>query len=292
MINVKVKFMDFWGGFQPQTFYPYKMLLKTGYNIILDDNNPDIVIGSVFGRQMDNWSHKVRLLYTGENVKHDFNRCDYFMGFEFSDDHRMLRLPIYQLHWGNASEKEKEFFFKKELQPSRNKFCAFIHSNSGAPKRNEFFFKLSQYKKVDSGGQVFNNIGYRVDNKLEWLKDYKFCMCFENFSENGYLTEKLLEGMMGGCIPIYWGSESCTNEFNTKSFLNWHDYGNDEDLIKKIIELDNDDNKFLEIYNQPYLIDNKPNEYMDDNRVVDFFKKIIENFYKKINNDININTNI
>jgi hypothetical protein len=277
MKDVKVSFMDFWDGFIPENSYLYKMLLNTGHNVMLDNKDPDIIIGSVFGRQMDAWSHKVRILYTGENVKHDFNRSDYFIGFEFSDDERILRLPIYQLHWGNASNSEKEYFFKKELSPNRNKFCAFIHSNPNASKRNEFLFKLSKYKKVDSGGIAFNNIGYKVGNKIEWLKDYKFCICFENFSEYGYLTEKLLEGMMGGCIPIYWGSESCREEFNPKSFLNWHDYNNDEELINKIIELDNNLFKYLEMYREPYLIDNKENKFMYDNRVIEFFKKIIEN---------------
>lgn len=275
MKTVKVKFLDFWGGFDPKGFYPYKMMLKTGHDISIDNENPDLVIGSVFGRQMDSWSHKKRLLYTGENIKVDFSRCDYFMGFEFSNDDRVLRLPIYQLHWGNAQQSERDYFLNKKLTPNRNKFCAFIHSNSNASKRNEFFLKLSQYKKVDSGGMAFNNIGYRVDNKIEWLKDYKFCMCFENYSEYGYLTEKLLEGMMGGCVPIYWGSESCIEEFNHKSFINWHEFGNDEEVIKRIIELDNNAAKYSQIYNEPYLIDNKPNDYMNDNRVINFFEKII-----------------
>lgn len=276
MKEIRVKFLDFWGGFDPRNFYLFKMMLKTNYNVILDDINPDIVLGSVFGRQMDSWSHKKRILYTGENVKIDFSRCDYFMGFEFSNDERVLRLPIYQLHWGNSSEEEKQKFFTKELTPNRNKFCAFIHSNSNANKRNEFFFKLSQYKKVDSGGMAFNNIGYKVDNKIQWLQDYKFCMCFENYSENGYLTEKLLDGMMGGCIPIYWGSESCNDEFNEKSFINWHKYGNDDDVIKRIIELDNNYAKYKEVYNESYLIDSKPNEFMDDLRVINFFNKIFD----------------
>lgn len=275
MKDVKVKYVDFWPGFQPETYYIHKMLLKCGYNIIIDELNPDLVIGSVFGNQIFNWSHKTRIFYTGENIKPDFNRCDYFMGFEFSDDERILRLPIYQLHWGNAKPEERQFFFEKKLTDNRNKFCAFIHSNTNATKRNEFLFKLSNYKKVDSGGMAFNNIGYRVENKLEWLKDYKFCMCFENFSEYGYLTEKLLEGMMGGCIPIYWGSNSCKEEFNQKSFLNWHDFENDEQLINKIIELDQNDEIYKQMYSEPYLIDNKENNYMGDDRVVNFLKKII-----------------
>ena len=224
-------------------------------------------------------NNKIKIYYTGENIKPDFSRYDYFIGFEKEQNDKMLRVPIYQLHWGNATQSEKDYMLNKQYNldlSKRSKFCAFIHSNANAPKRNEFFFKLSKYKKVDSGGSAFNNIGYRVDNKIEWLKDYKFCMCFENFSENGYLTEKLLEGMMGGCVPIYWGSESCVEEFNSKSFINWHEFGNDDDVINKIIELDTQNDKYEEIYKQPYLIDNKTNRYMDDKRIIEFFKKIIE----------------
>ncbi len=275
MRDVRIKFIDFWPGFTPETFYIYKIFLKTGYNIILDNTNPDILFGSVFGRNIDSISAKKKVIYTGENIKVDFNRCDYYMGFEFSEDKRYLRLPIYQLHWGNSKQIEKDYFFHKDIN-NRNKFCAFIHSNPNAQKRNEFLFKLSQYKKVDSGGSAFNNIGYKVSDKLEWLKNYKFCMCFENYSENGYLTEKLIDGMMGGCIPIYWGSESCNTEFNENSFINWHKYGNDDDVIKRIIELDNDDKKYESIYKEPYLVNNVPNEYMDENRIINFLKRIIE----------------
>lgn len=273
MKDIRIRFVDFWHGFVPETFYLYKILLKTGYNIIIDNSNPDILFGSVFGRSIDSLKAKKKIIYTGENIKSDFGRCDNYIGFEFSSDKRYLRLPIYQLHWGNSTEEQREYFYKKDI--SRNKFCAFIHSNSNAPKRNEFFSKLSNYKKVDSGGSSFNNIGFKVSDKIEWLKDYKFCMCFENYSENGYLTEKLLEGMMGGCVPIYWGSESCNSEFNEKSFINWHKYGNDDDVIKKIIELDSDPEKYKTIYREPYLINNAPNLYMNEERIINFLKDII-----------------
>lgn len=274
-MNLKIRFVDFWPGFQPETFYLYKVLLKTGYEIVLDDKNPDIIFGSVFGNQIDHLLAKKKIIYTGENKKADFRKCDYYIGFEFSQDSRYLRLPIYQLHWGNSTDEQKECFYKKDIS-KRKKFCAFIHSNPNANKRNEFLDKLSKYKKVDSGGAAFNNIGYLVSDKLEWLKEYKFCMCFENFSEYGYLTEKLIDGMMGGCIPIYWGSESCKNEFNEKSFINWHKYGNDEDVIQKIIELDNNNDSYMEVYREPYLIEDKPNEYMSEERIINFFKKIIK----------------
>lgn len=277
MKTVRFKFVDFWKEFNLSSFYLFKMIQKTNYNLIIDEINPDIVLGSGFGHELSQWKHKKRIFYTGENIKCDFSKYDYFIGHEFLNDPRNLRVPFYQIRWGEDPNEEKlNNFFDKKLKPERNKFCAFIHSNDAPSKRKDFFYKLSTYKKVDSGGSSFNNIGYLVDNKIEWLKNYKFVMCFENDSSYGYLTEKLYDAMQAGCIPIYWGSKSCSDEFNGKSFINWHDYNNDEDVINRIMKLDKDPIKYNIVYSEPFLKNREPNMYMDDNRVIEFFKKIIE----------------
>ena len=70
--------------------------------------------------------------------------------------------------------------------------------------RDNFFEALCAYKNVDFRGKWKNNIGTSVNDKIEWLKSYKFNICFENSSYPGYLTEKLFDAFMGGCVPIYW----------------------------------------------------------------------------------------
>ena len=54
----------------------------------------------------------------------------------------------------------------------KKKFCCFVVSNSKASKRIDFFHKLSKYKCVDSGGGILNNVGGRVENKLDFIGDY------------------------------------------------------------------------------------------------------------------------
>ena len=37
------------------------------------------------------------------------------------------------------------------------------------------------------------------------LKNYKFCICFENITNvNGYISEKIFDCLQYGCVPIYW----------------------------------------------------------------------------------------
>jgi len=36
---------------------------------------------------------------------------------------------------------------------------------------------------------------------------YKYCLVMENTHKDGYLTEKLMHALLGGCLPIYYGSK-------------------------------------------------------------------------------------
>jgi hypothetical protein len=44
-----------------------------------------------------------------------------------------------------------------------------------------------------------------VRNKNKTLGRYTFNLCFENCDEDGYITEKIIQALMAGCIPLYWG---------------------------------------------------------------------------------------
>jgi hypothetical protein len=142
----------------------------------------------------------------------------------------------------------------------------------------EFFRKLSQYKRVDSGGKKFNNIGGPIPGgtreKIESLRQYKFNIAFENRALAGYTTEKIFEPMVVRCLPIYWGDPTINEQFNPRSFLNRADFPSDEALIEKIIELDNDDAKYLEYLCQPYFYNDQPNQFFNRQRVLDFFEKV------------------
>jgi hypothetical protein len=104
---------------------------------------------------------------------------------------------------------------------ANRKFCNFLVSNGNCLERNNFFNKLSKYKKVDSGGQFMNNLGYIVKDKREFQSGYKFSIAYENNAyrpqQIGYTTEKIMEPMTVNSIPIYWGNPKIDLEFKEKS---------------------------------------------------------------------------
>jgi hypothetical protein len=135
------------------------------------------------------------------------------------------------------------------------------------------FYKLSQYKKVDSGGRHLNNIGGRVEDKFEFINKYKFSICFENFK--GARSEKLFEAFGANTIPIYWGDSEIADEYNSKAFVNFYDYGCIEKVIERVIEIDNDDELYLQIMREPAFLRQKTyEEYFDD--LTEFFVNIFE----------------
>jgi hypothetical protein len=43
-------------------------------------------------------------------------------------------------------------------------------------------------------------------DKLSTISNYKFALCFENISYPGYVTEKIIDCLVAGVVPIYWGA--------------------------------------------------------------------------------------
>ena len=148
---------------------------------------------------------------------------------------------------------------------AHRKFCNFIYSNGfsgkGAFLRQDFCKKLMMYKKVDCPGKILNNMKNAIEprqgnweaGKLEFMKNYKFSIAFENSLSDGYTTEKLLHPFRVDSIPIYWGNPRIGEEFNTKAFINCNDYESFDDVVEKVKELDANDDAYLDMLSQPIL---------------------------------------
>ncbi len=176
----------------------------------------------------------------------------------------------------------KSFVIHKQINNSlvNRKFCNFVVSNGNCSERNLFFEKLSKYKKVDSGGRFLNNIGKIVDDKVKFQSEYKFSIAFENNAyrpgHSWYITEKIMQPMVANSIPIYQGADQVGQDFNTQSFVNYHDFNSMEKMIEYIIELDQDDAKYLAVLNQPWFSNNEIPENNKIESIQSFLYKIFE----------------
>ena len=248
--KIKIAFCDVYQGFEEKNnlFYDF---LKKYYDVELSDH-PDFLFYSCFGNEFRKYQNCVKIFFTGEDIIPNFNECDYALGFDYLNfGERYLQYNCYYV----KLQKNK---ISKDLL--HRKFCNFLYSNasngSGAIIRQEFFKKLSQYKFIDAPGKVCHNIDLDIEprdgnwyqGKLDFIKNYKFTIAFENSTGEGYTTEKLFQPFIAQSVPIYWGNPSIGREINSKAFINCNDFDNDFDkVIQKIIELDNDDKKYLKM---------------------------------------------
>ena len=269
---LKINFVDFWDHFEKKNNFFYNLL--SNYYIIEISNNPNFLFYSSYGLnhlQYDCY----KIFYSGENEYLDYNSFDFSFSFQYNFDKRNYRLP----NWVFYDDPVKLCTYKDvdTIISSKINFCNFIVSNPHSKKRINFFKKLNEYKKVDSAGMVLNNIGGPILNKRQFLNSYKFTIAFENSSALGYSTEKIIEPMLENSIPIYWGDPRISNDFNTKSFINYFDYANEDNLIDDIIDIDNNLNKYIKILNEPWFNNNQLPAYLEESNLIKRFDFIFNN---------------
>ena len=280
--NIKINFVDTEKGYFNQEDNIFLDILKEHYDVTISDE-PDFLFYSCFGDNHKKFSNCVKIFFTNENVVPDFNETDYGLGFhnlQFED--RYLRFPEYYYSLSASVQNREDL--SDDL--ANRKFCNFIYSNSkngeGASARIEFCKKLQQYKHVDCPGKVLHNVdidfaprsGDWANSKIALLHDYKFTIAFENRYTSGYTTEKLYQPLMANSIPIYMGNPTVVNDFNPKAFINCNDYNNFDEVIEVVKELDNNNQKYMEMLRQPAMQESYDFDYKK--KITDFLINIIE----------------
>ena len=96
------------------------------------------------------------------------------------------------------------------------------------------------------------------ESKTNFQKKSKFTICFESTAHDGFITEKITDAFYSDTIPVYYGSNNITDIFNPKAFINVADYDSFDEVIEKIIELDQDDEKYLAMVRENPMADKFP----------------------------------
>jgi len=263
---MKIAFTDFWFKFVPEdNFFVDIFRDMYGDVQVTHPSNADILIYSCYGRQHTAHSpnSKIKIFYTGENERPNYNECTYSLSFDFDDyGGRNLRLPLWflQFDWYNkGGYVNPEFVMplseiddNKYIRTPSSEFCVLVNNNL-FDNRMECIKMLAKYKSVTCFGKPFGNWFYGESTKYEIFSKFKFSICFENGTApcGGYYTEKLIHAKLAGTLPLYYADEQVAKDFNTESFLNLNDYKSMEDFVNHVIEIDKDDKEYQRILSEP-----------------------------------------
>ena len=276
--ELHLAFSDMWELFNPE-YNMFTLMLEAaipGRKVIVSSfEKADILIFGPFGNAWKAFKGP-KVHFTGENtppiaeavLNLGFNHCE-------MNDGRYLRLPLWMLeiNWFNADAErianpkplpiDRCCKVYPEEIANKSKFCAFVVTNPCQPMRNNAFNWLSTYKKVDSAGRLFNNMGDSLFAGLgggggelikhEFLKGYKFCLAFENASAPGYTTEKWLHAKAAGCIPIYWGDPKVERDFDMDGCIDARGITTSAELIELVKKVDTNGGEWLRRFSKPAL---------------------------------------
>lgn len=258
--------------------------LKDEFIFEFKSENPDYLIYDVFNCKFLNskYNNSIKIAYFTENQIPDFSRADYAIGFDnlmYLDRYFRRTTLIMSLEKRYFNIKNKDFIEQRRqsLLIKKRKFCAAVISNHlfSDGFRIKFIKELNKYKKVEMGGKYMNNIGGPVKNKTKFLSSYKFSIAMENTEGQGYISEKILDSLIAGTIPIYYGGYMIDEFINPKTFIlikNENDMKKKIDYIKKI---DNDEKLYKSILKEKLFIDDN---LVKNNKKekIKFFKHIFE----------------
>ena len=228
--------------------------------------------------------NRKRIYFNGENNHYpgfapylnnllDHRSIDLSLGFDYTDDPRYMRFPLWILEMFPPESTEQDIkricnlLSQQRWDTSgRSRFCALVSGNRGpddpgAQRRTRLVESLNTIASVDCAGKLLHNTDELKerfnDNKAEFLKQYKFYICPENASVEGYVTEKVFHAIGSGCIPIYWGAQGNPEPdvLNHNAILFWDPDGDNEALLKQIESLQSNDKRYREFFEQPRLKD-------------------------------------
>ncbi len=275
-LNNRIQFYNWWG--EPiKDLWLYRFTENSG---LLTNSHKQISFCSVFGsRHMLCYvATDAIVFFSGENLHNPSyseyadallgdNRCKMSLGFDCFEDDRYLRFPLWLMYMFSPTIDVSQIKQRcmqlryPQQQNERNRFASLISRYDTSGLRTEIYNALSQIDRVDCPSQVLHNdeslhVDYK-DNKMEYLKRYKFNVCPENSNSYGYVTEKIFESIGSGCIPVYWGSYNMPEPgiLNSDAIVFWNKQDGGSSAAKSVEDLFLNENYYRDFASQPRLLD-------------------------------------
>ena len=221
-------------------------------------------------------SAPIKILYSHEtqtSYPEGFDNCfDLMMSYDLKVDH-----PRYMTIAGAAYEffhekvstlydPGKDHYRAHGCSPNQRKYDVCFLANDKAEDRDtmslsnervDLFKALAEKTYAASGGKVENNIGYIVPrgDELNWMKNCKFVIAYENHSYPGFITEKPYQAWFAGAVPIYSADRSVLGNINREAVVYGPDYDSVEAVVNQVIDLLKDEDAYCKIWNKSLHID-------------------------------------
>jgi len=143
---------------------------------------------------------------------------------------------------------------------------------------------LSKFLRYFVNPGIYPSYKGVVVSKFETYSNFKFCICYENIKDTpGYITEKIFDAFLAGCIPVYLGDKEENLPFDSDTYVSKRDFNSYEELYDFLVNISEAE---YNIYHQnilKFLSSNQSNLFGIDyfssqivNRIISY-KKALKN---------------
>ncbi len=134
---------------------------------------------------------------------------------------------------------------------SQKKLCTVIAGNKTSHHPKELYSErlkaIAAFSKIAAkefdlyghGWEGYTNWKGIVSNKWQTIEKYKFCICYENMKDQlGYITEKIFDCFVAGCVPIYFGASNILKYIPKECFIDLCAFSSYEQLYHFLKTMD------------------------------------------------------
>jgi hypothetical protein len=151
--------------------------------------------------------------YPYEWIKKNYNKYKYVL--TFSEELLSIGANFLYYPFGNTLLSEEQFSL---YDLEKSKLISMIMSNKnfteGHSLRHSIKDKLNN--KLDIFGSGYSGV---YTPKIDSCKNYLFQIVIENSKYEYYFTEKIIDCLLTGVIPIYWGSSKVLEHFDKDGII-------------------------------------------------------------------------
>ena len=216
-----------------------------------------------------------KVFYTGEDVEHPgtqlalyygdycLDHTDLSLGFGQVRHARYLRFPYWILTTfspeDDAAAIRERIRQINESHFEKSRECVLINKHDPAGTRELVYNGVKDILDVKLAGQWRNNTRELWDDfgndKEAYLRTFKFNICAENNNTKDYVTEKIFDAFIAGCIPLYYGALNDPEPglINREAVIFWNKEGNNTENREKIRELKQNESFYREFISHPKL---------------------------------------
>ena len=298
---ITVSYVNFWKVSTNDNYFTHFINKNIDtVQIINYNNNPDILIASVFGsiNIVQNSKAKCKIFYYGENLdryphynneKLLLDSFDLVVGFKYTNlEKKQIRFPLWLVYYKYYNYKPEhniidyiETKYKKNIKKEyKTVFTTLISHHDKGGQRTKIYNEIvnNNYGSVMCPSNLKKNtnaIGNTTEDKINYISKSVYNICPENSIFEGYFTEKIIQAFEGGTIPFYWAID-----LPEKGLINENKYC--------YCDIDNPIKLKENIKNA---IEN-PHYYLEGNVFTANAPNIISNYYNTLINNIKIKLNI